>query len=111
VVPSTTYAVTSLTTQHNITQLRTPLWQVTQAVLHGFDCVYAPLISGYGSVCASLDVSPGTAVSTFVTHLSPRQLSVMHATEGGYHYLRLTGLQLREGCSLEDVRCGWTGRG
>lgn len=48
--------------------------QVVQATLHGFDCVYAPLISGYGSVCATLEASPGTRVSTFVTHLTHVQV-------------------------------------
>jgi hypothetical protein len=42
------------------------LLQVIQCVLQGFDVVFAPLISSYGSATATLEHSPGTCVSVFI---------------------------------------------
>jgi hypothetical protein len=65
-----------------------------RARLHDFDVVYAAHISSYGSVPATLQASPGTAVALFVLWLDEPALVRMHATEGNYTYDRLTGIRL-----------------
>lgn len=80
--------------------------QVIQCVLRGFDVVYAPLISSYGSVTATLESSPGTDVSMFITYLTPALQQRMHETEGAYNLVKLEGVQLLEGLSLQQHRCG-----
>jgi hypothetical protein len=76
---------------------------VIQCVLRGFDVVYAPLISSYGSATATLEASPGTEVSLFVTYLTPPLQQRMHETEGAYNLVRLDGVQLMEGVALRCV--------
>jgi hypothetical protein len=68
-----------------------PAWR---GRLHGFDTVYAAKFTGYGSVPATFQHSPGAAVTVFVQWLTPGQLQRMHETEGGYDYDRLTGIRI-----------------
>lgn len=67
--------------------------------------VYAPLISSYGSVTATLESSPGTDVSMFITYLTPALQQRMHETEGAYNLVKLEEVQLLEGLSLQQHRC------
>jgi len=76
--------------------------QVIQCVLRDFDVVYAPLISSYGSATATLESSPGTAVSMFVTYLTPALQQRMHETEGAYNLMKLEEVELLEGISLQQ---------
>ncbi|MDC0033386.1 hypothetical protein OAJ57_02340 [Alphaproteobacteria bacterium] len=62
--------------------------------LHDFDVVYAAHLSGYGSVPATFQHSPGTIVTIFVLWLTGPQLVLMHATEGNYSYDHLEALRL-----------------
>lgn len=80
--------------------------QVIQCVLRDFDVVYAPLISSYGSATATLEASPGTEVSMFITYLTPPLQQRMHETEGAYNLVELQDIQLLEGVSLQQHRCG-----
>jgi hypothetical protein len=68
-----------------------PAWR---GRLHGFDTVYAAKFTAYGSIPATFQHSPGTAVTVFVQWLTPQQLQRMHETEGGYDYDRLTGIRI-----------------
>jgi hypothetical protein len=68
-----------------------PVWR---GRLHDFDVVYAAKFTGYGSVPATFQHSPGTAVTVFVQWLTEAQLARMHETEGGYDYDRLTGIRV-----------------
>jgi len=68
-----------------------PAWR---GRLRDFDTVYAAKFTGYGSVPATFQHSPGTAVTVFVQWLTPAQLQRMHETEGGYDYDRLTGIRI-----------------
>lgn len=68
-----------------------PVWR---GRIHDFDVVYAAKFTGYGSVPATFQRSPGTAVTVFVQWLTPSQLAHMHETEGGYDYDQLTGLRI-----------------
>lgn len=79
-----------------------PAWR---GRLHDFDTVYAAKFTGYGSIPATFQHSPGTAVTVFVQWLSPAQLQRMHETEGGYDYDRLTGIRivLDRGGELTDA--------
>lgn len=79
---------------------------VVRSVLEGFDSVYAPLVAGYGSVTATLERCEGASLGLFVTYLTERQLGRMNETEGGYHLLRLRGVALHVGTSLEARRAG-----
>jgi hypothetical protein len=63
--------------------------------------VFAPLISSYGSATATLEHSPGTDVALFVTYLTPALQQRMHETEGAYNLVRLEGIMLLEGLSLQ----------
>jgi hypothetical protein len=76
-----------------------------RARLHDFDVVYAAHISSYGSVPATLQASPGTAVALFVLWMDEPSLARMHATEGNYTYDRLTGirLELESGTTLDQA--------
>lgn len=73
--------------------------------LRDFDVVYAAHLSSYGSVPATFQSSPGTAVTVFVLWLDDRQLARMHETEGNYTYDRLTGIAVEtdDGAVLDDV--------
>jgi hypothetical protein len=62
--------------------------------LADFDVVYAAHLASYGSVPATFQHSPGTAVTVFVLWLDARQLARMHETEGNYTYDHLTGLRI-----------------
>lgn len=67
------------------------------ARLRDFDIVYSPHISSYGSIPATLQHSPGTAVSLFVNWLTPAQEVRMHETEvatGNYAFGRLDDIEL-----------------
>jgi hypothetical protein len=68
-----------------------PAWR---GRLIDFDTVYAAKFTGYGSIPATFQRSPGTAVTVFVQWLTPPQLQRMHETEGGYDYDRLTGIRV-----------------
>ena len=61
---------------------------------YDFDSVYAAHLTRYGSAPATLQHSPGTAVTIFITWLTEGQLAVMHATEGNYTYDRLSPIRL-----------------
>lgn len=76
--------------------------QVIRCVLRDFDVVYAPLISSYGSATATLEHSPGTSVSVFITYLTPALQQRMHETEGAYNLVRLDEVQLLEGLGLQE---------
>lgn len=71
---------------------------VLRAMLRGHDVCYAPLISSYGSVTATLHEAGGeggeeggdaTSVEVWVTFLSPDLLERMHETEACYDLQRL----------------------
>ncbi len=62
--------------------------------LHDFDVVYAAHLTAYGSVPATFQASPGTAVTVFVLWLDAAQLRRMHETEGNYTYDHLTGIRI-----------------
>jgi hypothetical protein len=64
-----------------------------RATLLDHDVVYAPQISHYGSIPATLAPSPGTTVHVWVQYLCPRALERMDETEGvpGL-YVRITGM-------------------
>ncbi len=62
--------------------------------LHDFDVVYAAHLTAYGSVPATFQHSPGTAVTVFLLWLTDRQLARMHDTEGNYTYDHLENLRL-----------------
>ncbi len=68
-----------------------PVWR---GRLHDFDVVYAAKLTGYGSVPATFQYSPGTSVVVFVQWLTSDQLARMHETEAGYDYDRLAGIQV-----------------
>jgi len=65
-----------------------------RGTLHDFDVVYAAHLSGYGSVPATFQHSPGTIVTIFVLWLTEPQLDRMHETEGNYSYDHLEALRL-----------------
>lgn len=76
---------------------------VQRGMLADFDVVYAAHLAGYGSVPATFQASPGTAVIVFVLWLDERQLNRMHETEANYTFDRLTGLSIAfdDGRTLE----------
>lgn len=75
---------------------------VIQSVLEDFDVVYGPSIAGYGSLTATLEHSPGTAVGLFVTYLTTPLVNHMHDTERtNYHYCCLKNIKLHTGTNLE----------
>jgi len=78
---------------------------VQRAMLRDFDVVYAAHISAYGAVPAMLQAAPGVSVNLFVTWLDDRQLEIMHATEGGYDFAAIEGvdLALEGGGTLDTV--------
>jgi len=65
--------------------------------LRDFDVAYAPLLSSYGSVTATLAHSPACTVEVFVTYLEASLLERMHATEGGYDLVMLDDVELELG--------------
>ena len=67
---------------------------VQHARLRDFDIVYAAHLTRYGSVPAMLQRAPGTTVELAVTWLDDPQLEIMHATEGGYYYAAIDGVDL-----------------
>ena len=61
------------------------------------DVVYAAHFTAYGSIPATLEVSPGTVAEIAVLYLTPGQLALMHKTEilgANYVYGRLGGIFL-----------------
>ncbi len=68
--------------------------------LHDFDVVYAAHLAGYGSMPATFQASPGTAVTVFVQWLDEPQLARMHETEGSYSYDCLSAIRVE----LDDGR-------
>jgi hypothetical protein len=62
--------------------------------LHDLDVVYSSHIAVYGSVPATLQVSPGTAVETFVALLTEHQLELVTEWEINARLERLHGLDL-----------------
>jgi hypothetical protein len=54
---------------------------LVRGTLRGFDVVYSSHIAVYGSVPATLQRSPGTAVETFVAFLGDRQLALVEGWE------------------------------
>lgn len=73
------------------------VFAVERVFLGAFDSVYAAHISGYGSIAATLQHSPGTRVELFITWLPEALMDRMHATEGRgafYDYVRLDGVDL-----------------
>lgn len=62
--------------------------------LADFDVVYAAHLTAYGSVPATFQRSPGTAVTVFVLWLDARQLARMHETEGNYTYDHLEDIRI-----------------
>lgn len=62
--------------------------------LQDFDVVYAAHLASYGSVPATFQASPGTAVTVFVQWLDAPQLARMHETEGSYSYDCLGGIRV-----------------
>lgn len=71
-----------------------------RGTLADFDVVYAAHLAGYGSVPATFQASPGTAVTVFVLWLDPAQLARMHQTEANYTFDRLSNLSI----SFDDGR-------
>lgn len=67
---------------------------VVTCTLQDFDVGYAPLITSYGSVPATLVPSSGTNVKAAVTYLSGELLEAMHATEGAYDLRQLRKVSL-----------------
>jgi hypothetical protein len=66
-----------------------------RAELDDFDVVYSAHISPYGAVPATLQRSPGTAVTVFVAYPTPEQLRLLSATEPNYELRRLTRIVCR----------------
>ena len=77
-----------------------PGWQhvpTERCALEGFDTVYSPHITVYGSIPATLQTSPGTTVTLYVNWLDDAQLERMHETEiGNANYAF---------CRMGDIRC------
>ena len=65
-----------------------------RGVLHDFAVVYAAHLTGYGSLPATFQHSPGTIVRVFVLWMTEKQLARMHETEGNYTYDHLTGVTI-----------------
>ena len=77
---------------HDFTGARSAI-SVTYVWLHDHDVVYAAHLTHYGAVASTLRPAPGTRVRVAVTWLDEAQLARMHATEGGYGFGRLAGVQ------------------
>jgi hypothetical protein len=65
-----------------------------RGLLHDFDVVYAAHLTGYGSVPATFQHSPGTRVTVFLLWLNETQLVRMHETERNYTYDHLSGIRI-----------------
>ncbi|MGB0670829.1 MAG: hypothetical protein ACPGNT_04985 [Rhodospirillales bacterium] len=73
-----------------------PVYAVPAWLSH-YDCVYSAHITAYGSIPATLWLSPGTRVRIFLLWLDEAQLTRLHATEAlghNYDYGDLSGLTL-----------------
>lgn len=71
---------------------------VIRCELDDFDSVYSPHIASYGAIAATLQHSPGTTVTLFITWLTAPQLTRMHETEvtsANYGFGRLEGVKIR----------------
>ncbi len=87
-----------------------------RAEIVGLDVVYAPIVSYYGSIPATLAVSPGVRAEAWVQLLTEAQLTEMHASEArGVHYDfgRLTGPAVAVDGAFEpdEVFVYWTCEG
>lgn len=70
---------------------------VIRARLSGFDVVYAPHFTRYGTIPGTLAPSPGTITNLALSYLTGDQLAVMHETEmyaGNYVFGCLRGIEL-----------------
>lgn len=70
---------------------------VMRGGLADHDVVYAAHFSSYGSIPATLEVSPGTTAEIAIVYLTDAQLAHMHGTEGlgaNYVYGRIGGIFL-----------------
>jgi hypothetical protein len=81
---------------------------VVKAYLHNFDVVYSAHISPYGAIPATLQFSPKTVVTVYVTFLNGEQLNHMHETENlgvNYSFIRLYNvkLELKGGTILNEI--------
>ena len=81
---------------------------VIRVRLCDFDSVYSPHIASYGAIAATLQASPGVAVTLFITWLDARQLVRMHETElsgANYRFSKLNtiNLEVELGPPLEAV--------
>ena len=76
------------------------------AWLKDFDIVYAAQLSSYGAVPAMLQRAPGVTVELAITWLNDEQLEIMHATEGGYYYAEIEGINLTcdDGTQMDSVK-------
>jgi hypothetical protein len=66
-----------------------------RAELDDFDVVYSDHVSPYGAVPATLHLSPGTVVTTFVAYPTDRQRRRLARTEPNYEEHRLAPVVLR----------------
>lgn len=77
---------------------------VQRARLRDFDIYYSAHITGYGSVPAMLQHSPGTEITLSVNWLDDRQLGVMHDTElsaAKYEYKFIEDVSLALDCGTD----------
>ena len=87
---------------------------VIKARLAGFDVVYSPHFTSYGSIPATLEASADTVVEIAVTFLTASQLALMHTTEGmgrGGAFGRLAGIGLEvDGLGVLDAAFAYLSR-
>lgn len=76
---------------------------VTRATLHNFAVVFAGHFTAYGAIPATLCPHPGAHTETWITWLTPDQLTIMHQSEGvmgcreamqRYDFVELDGIEL-----------------
>lgn len=68
---------------------------VVETEVYELDVVYAPFLARYGSVPATVCASVGTVLKIHATLLTAAQMSVMHASESAYHFVRLIDTDVR----------------
>ena len=83
---------------------------VVRSRIRDFDSVYSAHFSGYGSVPSTIQHTPGTTATLFVTWLTPRQLDRMHETEAvgtNYDYGRISSeaVRLSDGRTFSGAGC------
>lgn len=70
---------------------------VLRVRVHGFEVVYSPHFSSYGSIPATLHPAKGVVTDMFATWLTDDQLAHMHTTEAvgtNYDFGRLDGIRV-----------------